>query len=203
MMRVGVLASGDGSNFQALVETLATEDAARVVHLICNVPGAGVLKRARRLGIFATESDSRQAESREAFDTALCAALLEQGVELVCLAGYMRIVSAPLLRAFPGHVLNVHPSLLPAFPGLHAARQALAHGVRITGVTVHFVDAGLDSGPIIAQSSVPIELGDDERSLLKRLHAAEHHLYPRAVLAVARGTVALRGRGVLMTESIA
>ena len=193
MMRVGVLASGGGSNFQALVEGVG--DVARVVTLVCNVPGAKALDRAKALGVPATVIDHRGKE-RAALDAEIVQALKAHQVELVCLAGYMRLVTPTLLSAFPGKVINLHPALLPSFPGMHAVRQALAAGVRVTGCTVHFVDEGTDTGPIIAQAAVPVLEGDTEETLGQRVHAEEHRLFPAVVRAIATGRVKLSDRRV-------
>lgn len=204
MMRVGVLASGSGSNFEALTAALNVAGSpARVEVLACNVPGAGALARAERLGVPAVVASHRDFASREAWDTHLVSLLQGRGIELVCLAGYLRLVSPAFLRAFPGRVLNLHPALLPSFPGLHAVRQALDAGVRVTGCTVHFVDEGTDTGPIIAQAAVPVLPGDDEASLGARVHAEEHRLYPAVVRALAEGKVRLEGRRVHLAEAIA
>lgn len=203
MMRVAVLASGSGSNFQALVDALNVADGpARVELLVCNVPGAKVLERAARAGVETVVIEHKLAASREAFDRSVAQALVERRIELVCLAGYMRLVTSTFLSAFPGRVINLHPALLPSFPGLHAIRQALAAGVKITGLTVHFVDEGTDTGPIIAQAAVPVLDGDDEASLGARVHAEEHRLYPRVVQAIARHHVRLEGRRVQLQESL-
>jgi phosphoribosylglycinamide formyltransferase-1 len=203
MMRVGVLASGSGSNFQALVDALHQPGGpARVEVLVCNVPGARVLERAQAAGVATELVDHRTFAARQACDEAVVARLLAHRVELVCLAGYMRLVTPTLLGAFPGRVVNLHPALLPSFPGLHAARQALEAGVRVTGCTVHFVDEGTDTGPIIAQAPVRVLPGDDEASLSARIHVEEHRLFPRVVEAIARGRVQLAGRRVTLTESI-
>ncbi len=197
-MRVGVLASGDGSNFQALVEGLRLGTEAEVVGLISNVPTARALERARGLGVPAVVMQHTQWPSRVAYDEAMASELTLRQVELVCLAGYMRLVTPAFLKAFPMRVLNIHPALLPAFPGLHAVRQALAAGVRVTGCTVHFVDAGTDTGPILAQAAVPVLPGDDEASLAARIRVEEHRLLPLAVRAVARGEVQVEGRRVVL-----
>lgn len=203
MMRVGVLASGSGSNFQALADALNVEGSqARVEVLICNVPGAPVLERAAKAGIEALLIDHRTASNREQFDSKVAQALTERRIELVCLAGYMRLLTPTFLRCFPGKVLNIHPALLPAFPGLHAIRQAIEYGVRVAGCTVHFVDEGTDTGPIIAQASLPVLPGDDEAKLGARIHALEHRLYPAVVSAIARGTVRLEGRRVQVEEQL-
>lgn len=203
MMRVAVLASGSGSNFTALTSALNVPgSAARVELLVCNVPGAKVIDRAAAVGVQSVVLDHRLAASREAFDATVVAALKAANIDLVCLAGYMRLVTPVFLSAFPGRVINVHPALLPAFPGMHALRQALAAGVRVTGVTVHFVDEGTDTGPIIAQAAVAVLPADDEASLGARVHAEEHRLYPRVVTALANGAVRVDGRRVTLQEAI-
>lgn len=203
MMRVGVLASGSGSNFQALADALnAGASPARVDLVICNVPGAKVLERAQSLQVPSLLLNHKDAPSREAFDEQLADALFQARIELVCLAGYMRLVTPAFLRRFQGRVINIHPALLPAFPGLHGVRQALQYGVRIAGCTVHFVDEGTDTGPIIAQAAVPVLPGDDEASLGARIHREEHRLYPAAVRAIALGHVRLEGRKVWLTEPV-
>lgn len=202
-MRVGVLASGSGSNFQALVDALNVQGSpAQICFLVCNVPGAKVLERARAAGIEAITIDHKTFASREAFDQAIVAALRARQIELVCLAGYLRLVTPTFLDHFPGRVVNVHPALLPSFPGLHAPRQALEYGAVVAGCTVHFVDQGTDTGPIIAQAAVPILPGDDEASLTARIQKEEHRLFPAAVAAIARGRVTLEGRRVKRAEVI-
>lgn len=201
-MNVAVLASGTGSNFQALVTALGQEGPAAVTVLVCNVPGAPVLDRAKALQVPAVVLDHRTWPSREAYDDALVGELAARGVELVCLAGYMRLLTPRFVSAFPGRLVNVHPALLPSFPGLHAVRQALAAGVRVAGCTVHFVDEGADTGPIIAQAAVPVLPDDDERSLAARIHQEEHRLLPAVVKAIARGDVRLEGRTVRLREWI-
>lgn len=140
--------------------------------------------------------------SREAFDEALVAELKLREIDLVCLAGYLRLVTPVFLRAFTGRVINIHPALLPSFPGLHAIRRALEAGVRVTGCTVHFVDEGTDTGPIIAQAAVPVMPGDDAVALAARVQVQEHRLFPRVVKAIARGDVRLEGRAVRFKEWI-
>lgn len=201
-MRVGVLASGSGSNFQALVEGLRGDASVTVAALVGNVPGAGVFDRADKLHVPAVLMDHTKWPSREAFDEALVAELKLREVDLVCLAGYLRLVTPVFLRAFTGRVINVHPALLPSFPGLHAVRRALEAGVRVSGCTVHFVDEGTDTGPIIAQAAVPVMPGDDAVSLAARVQVQEHRLFPRVVKAIARGEVRLEGRVVRFKEWI-
>lgn len=203
-MRVGVLASGSGSNFQALVDALHVEGSpARVTCLVCNVPGAKVIDRAVKAGVATVVLDHKTFASREAFDERVASELLQREIELVCLAGYMRLVTPAFLSKFPGRVINVHPALLPAFPGLHAPRQALEYGAALTGCTVHFVDEGTDTGPIIAQAAVPVLPNDDEAALTERIQRQEHRLFPTVVRAIATRAVTLEGRRVRRTEVIA
>ena len=187
MSSIGVLISGRGSNLQALIDAAAEGRlGGRIAVVISNVEGAPGLARARAAGIPAEVADHR-GRSREDHDRALVARLRAHAVDLVCLAGYMRLLSAVMLAAYPGRILNVHPSLLPAFPGRDAVRQALEHGVKVTGATVHVVDEGLDSGPIVLQEAVPVEDGDTVETLAARVLEAEHRIYPRAVrLALER-----------------
>lgn len=203
MMRVGVLASGSGSNFSALVSALNVEGSPACVEvLVCNVPGARVLERASAAGVEALLIDHKTTGTRELFDEAVAQALIDRQIELVCLAGYMRLVTPTFLRRFPGKVINIHPALLPAFPGLHGVRQAIDYGVSVAGCTVHFVDEGTDTGPIIAQAAVQVHPGDDEVSLAARIQREEHRLYPAVVNAIARGQVKLEGRKVRLQESL-
>jgi phosphoribosylglycinamide formyltransferase 1 len=202
MMQVGVLASGSGSNFQALVEGVAGDPSIQIVALLCNRPGARVFERAKALGVPSQLMDHTQWPSREAYDEALAAELTSRGVDWVCLAGYMRLVTPRFLSAFPGRVVNIHPALLPSFPGLHGARQALEAGVRVSGCTVHLVDQGTDTGPIIAQATVPVLPTDNEAALAARIQVQEHRLYPLVVRAIARGEVTLDGGRVRLKEWI-
>jgi phosphoribosylglycinamide formyltransferase-1 len=186
-LRVGVLASGSGSNFQALVDGLNVEGSpARVVVLVCNVPQAKVIDRAHAAGVTSELVNHKQYTNREAFDAALIEVLAKHDVELVCLAGFMRLIGKALLDRFPKRVLNIHPALLPSFPGMHAQRQALERGVKVSGCTVHYVDEGTDTGPIIAQAAVPVLDGDDEAKLSARILVEEHRLYPEVVRQLAR-----------------
>ncbi|MBF5041393.1 phosphoribosylglycinamide formyltransferase [Aggregicoccus sp. 17bor-14] len=200
--RLGVLVSGSGSNLQALLDACAQPDfPAEVVLVVSNKPEAFALERARRAGVPTLVLEHQGYGSREAFDAALLAALQAAGVELVCLAGFMRLLSRPFIDFWAGRILNIHPSLLPAFPGLHAQRQALERGVKVAGCTVHFVDAGTDTGPIIAQAAVPVLPGDDEAALTARILTEEHQLYPLAVRLVAQGAVALEGARTRVSAS--
>jgi phosphoribosylglycinamide formyltransferase 1 len=192
LLRLGVLASGSGSNLQAILD--ACHDGripARVAVVLCNVDGAPALARAQNAGVPAVLLSHRDFGSRELYDAELVAELQRNGVQLVCLAGFMRLVSPVLLRAFPDRVLNIHPSLLPAFPGLHAVRQALRAGVKVTGCTVHIVDEGTDTGPVLVQTAVPVLEGDDEAALAARILVQEHEAYPRAIGLIASGAVDL------------
>lgn len=195
---IGVLISGRGSNLQALID--AVQDGAldaRIAVVISNRPSAAGLDRARDAGIDTLVIDHRGFASRDAFDLAVASALLERGVQLVCLAGFMRLVGEPLLAAFPNAILNIHPSLLPAFPGIDAQAQAIAHGVKVSGVTVHLVTGELDGGPIVAQAAVPVRDDDTPDTLAARILLEEHRVYPEAVRAVLAGGWRIEGRRFL------
>jgi phosphoribosylglycinamide formyltransferase-1 len=197
-----VLLSGSGTNLQALIDAIAAGTLrARIAVVISNVADAGGLERARRHGLTTITLPHGDAASREAYDRRLVQALRDHGVTLVVLAGFMRLVTPVLLDAFKNRVLNVHPALLPAFPGLHAERQALEHGARVTGVTVHFVDEETDHGPIVAQAVVPVFAEDTEATLHARLQRQEHRLYPFAIQLIAEGRVHIEGRRVLVDGS--
>jgi len=199
-LALGVLLSGSGTNLQALIDAIAAGRLdARIAVVVSNVPDAAGLDRARRHGLSAVALPHRDAPSREAYDGRLVDVLHAHGVSLVVLAGFMRLVTPVLLDAFAGRVVNVHPALLPAFPGLHAERQALEHGARITGVTVHFVDEETDHGPIVAQAAVPVFADDTETSLHARVQRQEHRLYPYAIQLIAEGRVRIEGRRVVVT----
>ncbi len=198
-MKLAVLVSGSGTNLQAILDAEKRRELGGTVALVLsNVAGVKALERAAQAGVPTRVLSHREHASREAYDRALVGALREAKVELVALAGFMRIVTGTFLDAFPGQVVNIHPSLLPAFPGMHAQRQALAHGVRLTGCTVHFVDGGLDSGPILSQAAVPVLDGDDEARLTARILVEEHKLYPAALRAIAEGRVSVSGRRVII-----
>jgi phosphoribosylglycinamide formyltransferase-1 len=203
-MKVGVLASGSGSNLQALLDAGARGDLgpARVVAVAVNVADCGAFRRAQIAGVPAFVIDHRSFATRAEFDRALAAWLQASDVELVVLAGFMRILGADFVRTFSQRILNIHPALLPAFPGLHAQRQALEHGVKFSGCTVHFVDDGTDSGPIIAQTVVPVLEGDDEQRLAQRILFEEHRLLPAVVRALADGRVRVEGRRVHLTAIV-
>jgi phosphoribosylglycinamide formyltransferase-1 len=202
LLAVGVLASGRGSNLQALLDACAAPGfPARVTVVISDRQHAAALERARAAGIEALWIDPRGFGDREGFDLALVRELEARKVGLVCLAGFMRILSPACVRALAGRALNIHPSLLPAFPGLHAQRQALEHGAKVSGATVHFVAEGVDAGPIVLQAAVPVEPDDTEETLSARILAEEHRLYPAAVRLFAEGRLEIVGRRVIIKES--
>jgi phosphoribosylglycinamide formyltransferase-1 len=198
---VGVLLSGRGSNFLALHAAMARgEVPARVAVVVSDVPDAPGLARARELGLPAVACDRRAHADRAAHEAALLAALAGHGAEWVCLAGFMRLLSPTFVRRFERRILNVHPSLLPAFPGLHAQRQALAYGVAVSGCTVHLVDEGLDSGPIVVQRAVPVLPDDDEAALAARILVEEHRAYPEALRRLLAEPWRLEGRRVVFAS---
>jgi phosphoribosylglycinamide formyltransferase-1 len=192
---IGVLISGRGSNLQALIDAIAEGRLdARIAVVISNRPDAGGLDRARAANIETLVVDHRSFASRDEFDRALARELRARHVCLVCLAGFMRLVGTPLLEAFPKAILNIHPSLLPAFAGLDAQRQALAYGVKVSGASVHLVTSELDGGPIIVQAAVPVRDDDTVETLSARILIEEHRLYPEAVRIVLDGGWSLDGR---------
>jgi phosphoribosylglycinamide formyltransferase-1 len=197
-VNVGVLVSGSGTNLQAILDAQARGElgGARVVVVVSNVEGVRALERARAAGVATEVLPHKGYPSRQAFDDALVATLRRHGVELVALAGFMRLLTPAFLQAFHERVLNIHPALLPAFPGVHSQQQALDYGARVSGCTVHFVDEGCDTGPIIAQAAVPVLDGDDAAALTARILVEEHRLYPAAIRAVADGRVQVAGRRV-------
>jgi phosphoribosylglycinamide formyltransferase-1 len=192
---IAVLVSGRGSNLQSIIDAVAhCRLDARVAGVISNRATAFGLERARAAGIEALHIDPREYSGRDAYDAAIVAALSVRRVELVCLAGFMRVVGPVLLDAFPDRILNIHPSLLPSFPGLHAQRQALEHGVRVSGATVHLVTRELDDGPIVLQAGVPVLEGDTVEMLSERILVEEHRIYPAAIQLVLEGQWRLDGR---------
>jgi phosphoribosylglycinamide formyltransferase-1 len=193
--RLGVLISGRGSNLQSIIDAISERRLdARVALVISNTPDADGLTRAARAGIEAICLRPREYGDRDSYDRAVAAALAARGVDLVCLAGFMRLVGPALLDAFPERILNIHPSLLPAFPGLAAQRQALDYGVRVSGATVHLVTSELDGGPIVMQAAVPVLDDDTEETLSARILTEEHRLYPEAIRLVLDGGWAVDGR---------
>jgi phosphoribosylglycinamide formyltransferase-1 len=184
---LGILISGRGSNLQSIIDAIgAGRLHARIAIVISDRANAPGLQRARDAGIEALHLDPRDYSRRDDYDRMLADALRSRGVDLVCLAGFMRVVGAPLLEAFPNRILNIHPSLLPAFPGLHAQRQALDHGVRVSGATVHVVTAELDSGPIVRQAAVPVLDDDTVETLSARILGEEHRIYPEAIESILK-----------------
>ena len=201
---IGVLISGRGSNLQAIVDaTAARQLDATIAAVISNRSDAPGLARAREAGIEAICLDPRCYDTRDAFDRALVDLLRARDVALVCLAGFMRLVGPPLLEAFPNRILNIHPSLLPAFPGLDAQRRALEHGVRISGATVHLVTSDLDAGPIVMQAAVPVHDDDTVDSLSARILIEEHRIYPEAIRIVLAGGWHVEGRRLVRPAAAA
>jgi len=194
---VAVLVSGSGTNLQSLLDAAATPGyPARIAVVVSNVPGVRALERAAAAGVPAKVLPHQGYPDRAAYDRALVETIAPFSCTIACLAGFMRLVGPTFLRAFPGGVLNVHPALLPSFPGLHSHRQALEHGIKVTGGTVHLVDEGTDTGPIVAQAAVPILEGDTEDSLQRRIQEQEHRLFPIALGLLAAGRLRVEGRRV-------
>lgn len=199
---LGVLISGRGSNLQALIDAVDAGRLDATIRVVAsNRTDAPGLERARRAGIETFVIDHRRWASRDDFDRALAQALKDRGVTLVCLAGFMRLLGRPMIDAFPAAILNIHPSLLPAFPGMHAQRQALDYGVKVSGLTVHFVDEHLDAGAIVLQRVVPVQEGDTEASLSSRILDEEHRAYPEAVAMVLGSKWRIEGRRFVIEEA--
>lgn len=198
-LKIAILASGGGTNAQAMIDKAAAGILDVEIRLILsNRLGAGVLERARKAGLPHLALDHTRFPDREAYDRQLIAALRESGAELIVLAGYMRLLTSAFLEAFAGRVINIHPALLPSFPGVHGGADAQAYGVKISGCTVHFVEEKVDSGPVIIQAAVPVEGGEDLDSLMNRIHGLEHRIYPQALQWFAEGRVSTQGRQVLL-----
>jgi phosphoribosylglycinamide formyltransferase-1 len=199
--RIGVLLSGRGSNFEALAESVAAGRIpnAEIAIVLSNREGAPGIARAKARGISAQAIPSKGLE-REAYDRQVVAVLNEHKVDLICLAGYMRLLSPYFVAAFPNRILNIHPSLLPSFPGLESQRQALEYGVKFAGCTVHFVDENLDAGPIVLQAVVPVRDDDTEAALSERILREEHRIYSEAVKIVLEGRYRIQGRRVILTN---
>jgi len=204
-MRLAVLVSGSGTNLQALIDAIADEPefGGEIVVVASDRADALGLERARKASIPAVALELADYADRPSWEAALIAALDEHAPELVIGAGFMRIVSPTFIAHWPGRVINIHPSLLPSFPGAHGVRDALAHGVKVTGTTVHFLDEEVDAGAIIAQRAVPIEEGDDEHSLHERIKAVEHELLPEVIRLICAGRVEANGRQVRILEGTA
>lgn len=198
-LRLGVLISGSGTNLQAIVDAIAGGQLrAEIALVISNRADAFGLERARRAGIRTLVVDHRGFATREEFDRRLVTVLQDAGVELVILAGFMRLLTPEMLEAFPNRIMNIHPSLLPAFPGLHVQKAAIEHGARFSGCTVFFAGPGLDDGPIIIQAVVPVYPEDTEQELTERILAQEHRIYPRAIALFQQGRLEIRGRRVIV-----
>ena len=196
-LRLGVLASGGGTNLQAIIDRCQDGSIdAEIAVVITNNPGAGALDRADMAGIPTLCINHRDFSQREDFDKAVVGALQDSGVELVVLAGFMRIITQTFIDAYPNRIINIHPALLPAFPGLHVQQQAIDYGARFSGCTVHFVDGGVDTGPIIIQAVVPIHPEDTADDLAARILEQEHKIYPRAIQLISEGRVHVAGRQV-------
>ncbi len=205
-LRVAVLASGAGTNLQALLDQVHGRDGIEIVAVASDKPAAPALERARTAGVPVATFPAAAYGGRTARDLAMGAWLLEHGSRLVVLAGYMQIVGREFLALFPGTVINIHPALLPAFPGLDAVAQALAYGVKVFGVTVHFVDEGVDTGPVILQRAIELPDAREADAVLARLHAIEHELLPEAVRLIAHGAVRIdpkNPRHVLVGDKVA
>ncbi len=201
-LKVGVLVSGNGSNLQSIIDHCeAGSIPAGVACVISNKADAFALERARNHSIPCAVLDHKNFPDRESFDAAMVRILREHSVQLVALAGFNRIVSPVMLEAFPMAILNIHPALLPAFPGNRAQRQAVEHGVKIAGCTVHFVDSGTDSGPIISQAAVPVFGNDTEETLSRRILKEEHKIYPTVIRLYAEGKIRVEGRRVLISQA--
>lgn len=197
-MKIAVFASGSGSNFAAIMEAIERQEltGVEVELLVCDKPGAYVLERAAQYEVPAFVFRAQEYPDKQSFEQEILGRLEALGIELIVLAGYMRLIGETLLKAYGGRMINLHPSLLPAFTGKDAVGQAYRYGVKITGITIHFVDEGMDTGPIIMQESVPVYGSDDEETLARRIHSQEHRLLPQAVQLIADGKVKLNGRQV-------
>ena len=201
-MRIAVLASGSGTNLQWILERQRQGQLdVEIALVISNNPEAKALQRAAQAGLATRSINHRNFNSRAEFDQAVVAELTSAEVELVVLAGFMRILSDVFLRAYPQRIINIHPALLPAFPGLDAQQQALDYGAKFSGCTVHLVDGGVDTGPIIVQAAVPIQADDDKDSLAARIQEQEHRIYPQAIQWFAEGRIKIDGRQVIITAA--
>lgn len=202
MLKLGILASGRGSNFQSIIDAIENGTLkAQAVVLIVDKENAFARERARKHGIEEIWLNPKESSSKDAYFERIRDELMARGVELVILAGFMRIVRRPLINAFPNRIMNIHPALLPSFPGLHAQQQAVDYGVRISGCTVHFVDEGMDTGPIIMQAAVPVACDDTEETLAARILVEEHRIYPEAIRLYAEGRLTVESRLVSITAA--
>jgi len=201
MINIGVLASGRGTNLQAIIEAIEEgKIEGRISIVISDNPDAYALKRARQHNIETRYINFKEFKNREDYDKEIIKALEEKKIDLVVLAGYMRIISPYFSKMYKNRIINIHPALLPSFPGLHAQRQAVEHGVKISGCTVHFVDEGVDSGPVILQKAVEVKDDDTEESLAERILKEEHQIYPRAIQLFSQGRLVIKGRKVFIEE---
>ena len=199
--RLGVLVSGRGTNLQSILDAIGKgEVPAEVGVIISNKETAPALERGRQHGVESIFLNPKDFASREAYDRELVALLNARDIDLVCLAGYMKILTAGFIRAFAGKIINIHPSLLPAFPGLDVQQKALDHGVKFAGCTVHFVEEEVDTGPIVLQAVVPVQDGDTTETLSARILEQEHQIYPRAIQLIAENRLRIQGRRVLIQE---
>lgn len=200
-LRLGVLASGSGSNLQAIIDNIESGNLpCEIAVVISDKPDAFGLKRAERHGIKTEAVQSKTFQNREGFDTELVRVLNSYNVDLVVLAGFMRVVTKVLINAFPMRIMNIHPSLLPSFPGLHVQKKAIEYGAKFSGCTVHFVDEGVDTGPIIIQAVVPVLDDDTEETLSARILKEEHRIYPYSLKLFAEGRLEVKGRRVLVKD---
>jgi len=202
MLKIGVLASGRGSNFQSIINSIeAGEIPAKIKLLITDNPNAYAIKRAEKHNIPYIIMQPKDYSSLDAYYKSIAEKLKSKGVELVILAGFMRILKPPMIEAFPMRIMNIHPALLPSFKGLHGQKQALEYGVKIAGCTVHFVDEGVDTGPIIIQAAVPVYDDDTEESISERILRQEHKIFPYAIKLFAEGRLSVKGRIVKIKKS--
>lgn len=197
MLKIGVLASGRGSNFQSIIDEIESQRLhAEIALLITDNSSAFAIERAKKHGIDYLVMKPKEFSTKDEFFIKIVEELKKRHVELVVLAGFMRIVGKPLIDAFPNRIMNIHPALLPAFPGVHGQKQALEYGAKISGCTVHFVDEGMDTGPIIIQAAVPVHQDDSEESLSERILTFEHKIYPEAIRLFSEGRIEVKGRVV-------
>ena len=201
--KIGVLVSGRGTNLQAIIDAIENGEVdARISLVLSNQPDAPALDRANKHGIESMWLDPKQFSGKKEYDRAVAGKLKEKGVDLVCLAGYMRILGPEFIRTFEGKIINIHPSLLPAFPGLNVQQQTIDYGVKFSGCTVHFVNEEVDAGPIILQAVVPVHESDDAESLAERILIQEHLIYPRAIQLIAENRLHIDNRKVFIKESV-
>ncbi len=201
ILRIGVLASGRGSNFQSIIDEIESDRLkAEIVLLITDNPSAFAIERARKHGVEYLVVQPKEYPSKDDYFVRIADALKKKNVELVVLAGFMKIVGKPLIDAFPNRIMNIHPALLPSFPGLHGQKQAIDYGAKISGCTVHFVDEGMDTGPIIIQAAVPVFQNDTEETLSERILKYEHRIYPEAIRLFSEGKIKVEGRKVRIKE---